>query len=70
MFISNILDNENFLLMTRTGFEPGKEMVFNNWFEDKSIKVKILNNQIEINGQKIYNKNAKNILRIIRNQYL
>ena len=50
-YISDILDDENYLLMSRWGFEPGKEMVFNNWFEESPVKVKVIDNQVTINGQ-------------------
>jgi hypothetical protein len=47
--------------MSRWGFEPGKEMVFNNWFEESPIKVKVMDNQVTLNG-KLYpfNKRLKN----------
>ena len=68
--VSGVLDDENYLLMNKTGFEPGKEMVFNSWFEEKSVKVKVLNGQIEINGQKLPQaRNPKrNILRVIKKE--
>jgi hypothetical protein len=59
--VSDILDDENYLLMSRWGFEPGKEMVFNNWFEESPVKVKVMDNQVTINGQIFpFNKRLKN----------
>ena len=70
MIISDALDDENYLLMSRYGFEPGKEMVFNSWFEEKPIRVKVLNGQIEMNGKKIPNskKLKKTIIKYIKKE--
>ena len=68
--ISSVLDDENYLLMNKTGFEPGKEMVFSHWFEDRNIKVKVLNGQIELNSKILkFKKNIKSaILREIKKE--
>jgi hypothetical protein len=68
--VIDILDDENYLLMSRYGFEPGKEMVFNNWFEENPIKVKVMDNQVTVNGRSYpFNKRLKNsILRQIKKE--
>jgi len=36
-------------------------MVFNNWFEESPVKVKVIDNQVTINGQIFpFNKRLKN----------
>ena len=68
--ISSVLDDENYLLMNKSGFEPGKEMVFSHWFEEKNVKIKVLNGQIELNGKSLrFKKNIKSaILREIKKE--
>lgn len=64
--VSNILDDENYLLMTRYDFEPGKDMYFNNWFEEKPIKIKVLNNQVFIDDKLIKSNLKKSIRNYIK----
>lgn len=65
--ISDILEDENYLLMNRTGFEPNKIMFFNSWFDDKTFKVLVFNNKIFINDREIEN-NKKSIIRFIKKE--
>lgn len=51
--ISEELDEKNYMLMNRTEFASGKEMVFNHWFSDKQIKIVVDNGEIFANGKKL-----------------
>ena len=51
--ICDELDDKNFMLMNRTDFASGKEMVFNDWFSNKQLKIVVSNGEIFINGKKI-----------------
>ena len=44
--ISSVLDDNNYLLMNRNGFEPGREMIFNHWFEPKSVKIVVSDGKV------------------------
>lgn len=59
--VCDILDDENYMLMSRYGFEPGKEMSFNNWFEENPIKVKVLDGRVYLDGNIINGKLKKKI---------
>ncbi len=68
-FVLDILEDENYFLMNKTGFEPNKVMVFNHWFKEKPIKVLIFNNRLFINDSQIHN-NKKTIIRYIKKESL
>ena len=51
--ICDELDDKNFMLMNRTDFASGKEMVFNDWFSNKQLKIVVSNGEIFVNGKKI-----------------
>lgn len=51
--VSKVLDDGDYLLKTKSDFMPGKEMIFNNWFEEKPLRVVIDGGQIIVNGVSI-----------------
>ena len=58
--VKDILEDENYLLMNKSGFEPGKEMVFNNWFVEDRVIVKVMNGKIKIDNKNFpLNKETK-----------
>lgn len=59
--VTDILDEENYLLMSRYGFEPGKTMYFNDWFQENPIKIKVENGRVYIDDTLIPGNLKKNI---------
>jgi hypothetical protein len=51
--ICDELEEKNYMLMNRTDFASGKEMVFNDWFSSKQVKVVVTNGEIIVNGKKV-----------------
>ena len=66
--VNNFLSDENYVLITRTGFKPGKEMIFDNWFKEDFLKIIIQNGSITMNGNKVYagKKLQDNILKLLK----
>lgn len=64
--IASVLDDENYLLMNKSGFEPGKLMTFNHWFKDDTVTVKVIDGKAEVNSQLIpTNKRLKSKVKAI-----
>lgn len=66
--VTDILDEENYLLMSRSDFEPGKTMYFNDWFEDNPLKIKVESGRVYIDDNLIPGNLKRNILDYIKNK--
>ena len=51
--VTDILEDEDFVLMNTNEFKPGRDMIFNQWFKEIPTRIKIYNGDIFINDQKI-----------------
>lgn len=64
--VYELLEDKNYYLMNRTGFEPHKVMFFNHWFEEKPIEIIIFNGNLSINGQNFGKISKKQLERVIK----
>jgi hypothetical protein len=64
--VYELLEDKNYYLMNRTGFEPNKVMFFNHWFEEKPIEIIIFNGNLSINGQNFGKISKKQLERVIK----
>lgn len=61
--IMSYLEDQNFMLMNRSGFEPGKDMVFNSWFETKTVRIRVLDGKVTLDGKPVsFRKSVKKAL--------
>lgn len=58
-----LTDIDDYVLMNKSPFKPGKEMWYNKWFEEDPIKVVVLNGKIKIDDEDVK-------FRDIKRQYL
>lgn len=58
-----LTDVDDYVLMNKNPFKPGKEMWYNKWFEEDPIKVVVLNGKIKIDDEDVK-------FRDIKRQYL
>lgn len=63
-YINTIMDEEGYLSLNRKKFSSGKEMVFNQWFEESPIRVVVKNGVVTINGIGIPMKRGKELKNI------
>ena len=59
--VCDILEDENYTLLSRHEFEPGKKMFFNNWFEERPIAVRVEGGKVYLNNELINGKLKKKI---------
>jgi hypothetical protein len=51
--VCKMFENDFFVLKSRKGFDSGKEMVFNHWFDETQIKVIVNNGKLLMNGKEV-----------------
>lgn len=62
--IKRILEDDFYVLKSRKGFDSGKEMLFNHWFDETNIKIVVNNGKVSMNGKDV-RPDKKSILKLL-----